>query len=569
MPTLFNLQNFSQGIHTRPSQIRSGDAYLADIQNLVPDGEGALTLRPAIGDLGPTVAGHTVTGITASPKKVILLRSDAKLYIRDVDDLTTEQIIPGYTGDMRGRLSGVHTFSNYSIVTSEGTDQGFWISHREEDPLWAYNLGINPPLIDALRVVSTVPNEFQANVNAFVAFAITYVRQFPTGDGNPTQLFNGVESEIGLVHYYLTVPFSTAPTNTGIVYIVSSAEWRWNNAINVNTPESTNAGISVVDDKLYISFRDADGANRQTALESLIGDLGSRLLEIHDQQSNKVIKGTIVRAEAIATALVLTINWTDRPEITTGNLVKIGLSAAPRIALNVGDYYPATLYLKHIYADPQVTGINIYRSRFFKDAADYTPIKNLLDEGEIDFTNLELRKVAYVSKGQTEVTYGVEADGRIYYKIGADAKQYHVWDDAEPYVPYVNRRLPSTVKQIHYEAGRIFAPNETELRFSGYDGTIPALWRFPPINSITPTDGSRVEFAASTRGFVVFGGPHSLWRLSNPSYPRDGAIEKIGANGPVDPYAWGYANDALLIVSGQGLLQTDADQVVEAAELVA
>lgn len=172
------------GLHTQPAKAENGHLYADDLQNLRIDGDGWLRLRSDALALDPD--GENITGVAATTKHVFLLRSDGKLYVREIDTLETETEITGVS-NLEGRISIVD-FRTYVIITSEGTDQGYIVDLREGDGQYAaYLLGINAPgpsswLTEAVAsipgsVESRLKNRTSAGLsaNSYYHYLYTYV----------------------------------------------------------------------------------------------------------------------------------------------------------------------------------------------------------------------------------------------------------------------------------------------------------------------------------------------------------------------------------------------------------
>ena len=219
MPKIWELSNFSLGIHTEPGRVQGGERYAADLNNLMVDEDGWLILRSNFKTVGP--GGAPITGIAASNTHLFILRNTGRLYCRPLDDLTDEQEIEG-VHYLSGRLSVVSAYRDYIMLTSEGDDQGFWVDFREGKPRVANTLGINVPTdtyesigvdgftwgfnaqswIDdrpafGISVVDSLDGQDgTTGPKILVAYAISFVRQFEAGLGEvqPDELFNGMES---------------------------------------------------------------------------------------------------------------------------------------------------------------------------------------------------------------------------------------------------------------------------------------------------------------------------------------------------------------------------------------
>ena len=66
MPTIWQLDNFSLGMHTEPGRQRGGSRYAADMVNLQVDSNGWLRLHSNFKKVDPS--GANIIGIDASNK---------------------------------------------------------------------------------------------------------------------------------------------------------------------------------------------------------------------------------------------------------------------------------------------------------------------------------------------------------------------------------------------------------------------------------------------------------------------------------------------------------------------
>ena len=156
MPTIAWQQTSFQGIHTQPAKVENGHLFADDMQNLRIDGDGWLQLRSDVIALDPD--GDNITGIATTPNHVFTLRENSKLYVREVEDLTSETEITG-VADLEGRISLVY-FRTYIILTSEGDDQGYLIDLQEgTDQYQVIPLGFDAPAANLLAttVVEDIP----------------------------------------------------------------------------------------------------------------------------------------------------------------------------------------------------------------------------------------------------------------------------------------------------------------------------------------------------------------------------------------------------------------------------
>ena len=110
--------------------------------------------------------------------------------------------------------------------------------------------------------------------------------------------------------------------------------------------------------------------------------------------------------------------------------------------------------------------------------------------------------------------------------------------------------------------GRLFAPNIDELRYSDVRFGTPHWSAWPLINSIRT--GSQINFCVAYRGYLIFGGRDSLYRLTGDN-PHNFQVQRISARGPVSRYAWGVLDNALGFVAVDGMYLTDGVNTQKAA----
>ena len=444
MSTIWQIENFSRGIHTKPARIEGGELYAADIENLQVDGDGFLRLRSNFRTIGP--GGADITGIAASEAHLFILRADGKLFLRDITDIGKEVEIPGVGPHLQGRISIISRFRDYVVLTSEGVDQGLWIDLRARTPLQAHRLGISLPPVASFSIAQNIHFGNRDRVaNSYVAgivfYRITYTRQFEAGVAEvpPADPFNGMESD------------GSGPQHHEV--------WR---------------------------------------IEAKRG-------------------------------------FQDR-------------STDPFLSLSLAQWVHSS--------DPQVTGINVYRTDVF-EGQEYRDLKQKVEDGRVDFGALEFRRVFYLPRTDTGFLIDGFTEHRRTEAESEDAVEYE-WEDQALYQD--SPRMPSAVQSFTYHAGRIFAPVGNRLVYSDYDGTLSKFWSFPKSNEIRRTRPGRVDFCASHREVLLFGGHDGLYRLTGAD-PFDFDSDEISGVGPLDGYSWGTLKNSLGFVGNRGLYLTDAADV--------
>ena len=573
MATIWRTENFSRGLHTKSARVEGGEAYAADIENLQVDADGFLRLRANIGTVGPMANTETITGVAATASHLFLLRADGTLYVRPVDDLETEERIHG-AENLEGRISVVAPASTYVILTSEGMDQGYWIDLREGKPRLVNPLGLEPPASDALEVVQTVP-PLDKNYTSFVVYAFTYIREFEAGSGKvqPDELFNGMESELSAVKYIFTRRDEAGIRRNFGVDGEEIPAWNWTTDSFVAPGEGGRDG-----DTLLISVVDNQGRNfRRQMLDALPRLVGGFLSLSRGIPINPDIGGIISAVpEAIDTHLRLTLTDRIGSDFSDGSEFFVDIASALNLAdsefdLEENQYYPALIKgFSFSDADAQVTGINIYRSRIFRDDDDYTRLQKLIDDNapDLDLNTLEFRKIRTISRTSFPYTVldGENAASKPYIQIlnqaGGKSRsaETYVWMEQERFEIGSNERLPAEVKQIHYHRDRIFAPVGDRLIYSAYSGTIAQYWHFPKDHFQVRSDNGRIDFCASHREVLLIGASDGLFRLEGQD-EFDFELDQISGAGPLDGYSWGALENTLGFIGSKGLYVTDAATV--------
>ena len=211
--------NFTPGELTYHESVEGAEITAQEMVNLRVGTHGALRQRhPIRAILEPNEAN--ITGVFATIERLYFINSNGKLYFRNREranqtdteieirgrpHIVTEQIPDGYTEETKlsGRISVIHQYKDFDILTSEGEDQGYWIDTRDEDELVAYPLGFNPPTFDVTFDVSgsgliVDDNQGFADVNLVHFYRFTYIRNVEIGADINTNQARRVNTPDGL-----------------------------------------------------------------------------------------------------------------------------------------------------------------------------------------------------------------------------------------------------------------------------------------------------------------------------------------------------------------------------------
>ena len=567
MAKVWQLDNFSLGMHTEPGKQRGGSRYAADKNNLQVDGDGWLRLRSNFKKVGPD--GENITGLAASNTHLFILREGGKLYFRPLSDLDDETEITDVP-DLEGRISVISAFRDYIMLTSEGEDQGYWVDFREDKDQVANTLGIVAPSSDAFDLQSNVPDD--AEPTALVAYVITYIRQFEAGVGEvpSDELFNGMESEPSEPQYLLTLPLTDeASTDFADGYLASEdAEWRWESVIGNLSNGEVNLQTTVFSVR-YIDRNSEDWEDEIRAADIV----GKQLRIVNQTRDGRYILGTVtaITFNPLSASIILTdITATmSSGSSSNGDVVKITIASIGSASdIDPGDYYPAILTDFVDPPDPQVTGINIYRSIFYKKDnegtdTDFDKLKKLIDDdvANRDFSSLPFRKVYYLSNDDADTVIDgvqVNADGDDEPFTGVNGtKTVYTWTDGLLHIVNNNKRLPSEVKQFELHQNRIWGGAGDRLVYSDLNFGNLKLWAFPTRNAIRRSRTGRIDFVAEHREVLLFGGRDGLYRLIGTD-ASDFNSDEISRTGPVDGYCWSATINSLGYVGENGFYLTDA-----------
>ena len=575
MPTLWQQDNFSLGIHTRPGQIENGESYAADEKNLRIDEQGWLTLRENFQDTGP--ATGAITGIDSSDNHLFVLHGDRFLSIRPITDpFTPEAVLRLPVGS--GRLSVVSTYSDYVMLTTEGEDQGYWINMRDGETRQIHSLGLSPP--SPPSITSTLP-PFDTEFTAFVAYAFTYVRNFPTeiGEKPPDELFNGMESELSVPQIVLTKEKTTFnPTFTLSDFVLAlDARWDWTNGSFVNVGEMGWDGT-----RLIVSIVDNDGRNWRTEMGVALPKIPNAIVLAERAPGVSNVDGTVDSVNLTNAHLELTLHndVVVSSTLQAGQVVALVMGGPLDRTLSIGEYYPALIDGFTHSTDPQVTGINVYRSIFLRK----TEIDPDLDDDELavitennaafdrllvlarrsdpnlNIATLLFRRVAYIERGNTDPFYdGVDEEGLPYIEVVGEERQRYTWNANPPVKPGFNARLPKEAKSLEYHNDRLFAPTGDSLVYSDIEFGSIRPWVFLPTDVVKRIRPGRLDFARSFREVLLFGGRDGLFRLEG--IPENFSQDDISRIGPLDAYAWSATKNTLAFVGENGFYSTDASTV--------
>lgn len=121
------VENFSAGIYTDPAEIRGGETRAADMVNLRVDQNGFLTQRYGLGNargIGNLPSWVDIQGIAKVGDIIFYNDPERALWVQRGDENPTPF---WHITDLRGRLSVIDHYANYTILTSEGEDAGYYV----------------------------------------------------------------------------------------------------------------------------------------------------------------------------------------------------------------------------------------------------------------------------------------------------------------------------------------------------------------------------------------------------------------------------------------------------------
>ena len=550
MKKLWGLDNFSGGMFTQPAKTENGDNYAFSVENLLADKEGYLSLSP---ELREVVGGtDALSGAAATDDYVFVLRSDGSLYILSQADLTIETEVDGIE-NMEGRLSVVSPFGNYAILTSEGEDQGYWIDLRDLDlsePVQAHTLGIDKPTSsdwtatkypsDTLVSDTDDADLVALGPNIFVAYAISYVRDFPTLLSAPDDipLFNGMESElsdpVGFIFKRLDFKNDNFGPSTASTYQMATFDF---SRIDAILSEQV-TGINIYRSAVLRSNEQAEAFD----------ELTDRFL---NDSPNLDLSKLLYRKIAYIPKSRLNMHFTDGIFAVKGdNEDQI---------INSGD------------AIDDITGYRTYYHTIDFDPTNFTGVIAQPPPAAGIKTDYPWYVDVLQALGIEGVTVSVYGEGG-FQGIAPDrppflipveeenAVVFYKWQDMSLFEPG-NLRMPSTATFIIYVGGRIYAACGDEVRFSDIRGISFDLWRFP--DNLVPPETDRVDFVASFTDVLLFGARDAMYRIDLDHTN----IDRLSDRGPLDPFSIAQTARGLSFISSDGIYATDGVEVVNVVDL--
>ena len=216
MPELIReFTNFTPGELTYHESVEGGELTAQEMINLRIGSHGALRQRHSIRTT-LTANDTDITGCAATQTRLYFINADGELFFRNNDRnnqtdteiqilgrprIITTMIPAGYIEETKldGRISLIHEYKDFVILTSEGEDQGYWIDRSDEDDIKAYPLGFNPPTFE-VTPTSLNNSNFTGFALTNVFYRFTYVRdtrspsEVTAGNELPEEPFNTVES---------------------------------------------------------------------------------------------------------------------------------------------------------------------------------------------------------------------------------------------------------------------------------------------------------------------------------------------------------------------------------------
>lgn len=580
MATLLQVDNFRNGIHTKPAEVAEGqgESYARDAVNLFVDGDGFLRTRRGYTAVGPD--GDDITGVAASSDSIFVLRSGT-LYRRTLTDLEAETEVPG-TENLSGRISVVEPAQGYVILTSEGDDQGYWIDLREGETLQAYPLGIDKPQAGHFSI-TTYPSQGVVNADSdvtlrgpkfFVAYTISYVREFEQQLGLASdELFNGMESAYadpqGFIFERLDINRDLGDaryTDPASVY----QQARFDFSPLVNPDNTSNLPDHITGVNIYRSVAIRDDGDAESYAEVTDAFLNhSADLDLSDLVYRKI--AFIPRAN-------LHLPFAD------GIFAVKGENEDQR--LNAGDSQDdITGYRAYFHTIPfDINGLGGVLIDVPPEAGiktDYPWYDDVLMALGLASISVNVSVVSPAEYGGTSESgdrppvtsprVQISGEPRVPgIALGSGEIHFYSWDDAGPIESFFdNLRLPSECKQIVLHNDRLFAPAGDRLIYSAFDGTRAAYWQFPPQNVYHRLDAGAVDFCVSfrldtageARGALLFGSRDGIDRLTGDPATLNDEVVSVGNVGPVDAYSLGTLKDSLGFVAEGGLYLTNATQV--------
>jgi len=190
----WQLSNFRLGLYSQPGEINESPFFASDMKNIRSDSQGRLTHRYPVRGIGSTLGtAVTVSGLGRARHGANLVMPyllNAGVLKLKVIGGTDQSLVTDVT--LTGKIHAEFVTKDVVVVTSEGTDQGYWLDLTNFDPpttptVTAYPFGIALP-----NVKSTVLADGGV-----------------TGSGNNTGLDDASLYYYFITHYWHFDPFRT------------------------------------------------------------------------------------------------------------------------------------------------------------------------------------------------------------------------------------------------------------------------------------------------------------------------------------------------------------------------
>lgn len=206
MPLLIT-ENYTPGILSEQGKLPDGVLVAKDLSNLQSDGDGFLKLRNAVVDTIPNnsiFVNNPNRPLERIPKlegiaryrELILMNVGGMLFASKRPNDTPVAVDNGVVTDLEGRLSIIDVFDDYVILTSEGSDIGWWLYNVKEsiEDITAHPMSFEKPDFTPSFMALNRRRSEGIETGKIFYYKLTYANDI---DQEALHPFQGIEGQSG------------------------------------------------------------------------------------------------------------------------------------------------------------------------------------------------------------------------------------------------------------------------------------------------------------------------------------------------------------------------------------
>ena len=484
---MMNLSNFTRGIHSYPA-VEGSDMELIlarDTHNLRVGADGHLALRVANEQSSVANSGN-VTGISVAGRHLFYLLDTGELRVRRENDPERDSSLGMGEGDLEGRISILDINKDFSILTSEGEDKGYWIDLQSED--------------ESLGIIALNSLGFDKADSTDISGRY---RNGVVRERDESQAFEGgMASNRWFAYRFAAMNGrSTGP--------FAEVEGVASEPIIANTRNDTSRGW-------FIGITGTFGSDLDYGIGEIFGIPFPLIIIDNDFEFTNDVYPEGTSEDDFVYGIELDFSNFEFPEDDEITHIAVYRTASLGTAWPTDhDDYISESTARNRAANAIYRRIPLLSTRSTRNTLKLDGVSRLDAEN------------------------GPVADVFASDKHPDNESEYHYLDQwaALPILEGDNakyERLPSSCTGLAYHSDLVFAACEDEVRYTRHEFGNPQYWAFPEVNSITP--GGRYKFVFSFAEAVYFGDGQHTWRLTGNS-PDNFNLDQIAEVGAIDAYS--------------------------------